>query len=229
MVSKLSSLQQRVISAIILAPIVLGVIYLGGRYFTGLVILMAVIMAFEWGSIIHHEKEGEPSLSKCALLFWTILGVFYVGVFAISLVYLRGLDKGLETIMILVLLAWSTDIAAYFTGKFIGGPKICSSISPNKTWAGLSGGMLAAAIVSVILSQFTSYSFMQAAIFGGLFAIIAQIGDFFESYVKRKFGVKDSSNIIPGHGGVMDRMDGFVTTTPFFVYIAIVNGGIFVI
>jgi phosphatidate cytidylyltransferase len=115
----------------------------------------------------------------------------------------------------------TTDVGAYFTGRSIGGPKIAPRISPSKTWAGLGGGMLAAALwsilVAVVLSRWFSWNTLEApgavwlaALAGATLAIVAQCGDFLESWMKRKAGLKDSSNLIPGHGGVFDRIDGLL-------------------
>ena len=222
------SLNRRIISAATLAPLVLATIYFGGFYFNTLIIFMAVIMTSEWFGIINNARNEDDTITKPSNT-WVILGILYVGVFASCLLYLRNLEKGFETILFLVLLIWSTDISAYFTGKLVGGPKIFKPISPNKTWSGLIGGMVAASLVGSILSIFTNYNLTTMVILGAAFAVIAQFGDFLESGIKRKFGVKDSGNIIPGHGGIMDRMDGFVTTTPLFVVISVINGGEFFI
>jgi phosphatidate cytidylyltransferase len=227
-IPKLSSnLKKRIISALILAPVILTIIWAGGAYFSTLIVLMAVIMSFEWKGIVDNvPKDGSP-LNQNQQKKWTAVGVMYVSVFASSLLFLRSIEGGFDLVLFMLLLVWSTDIAAYFSGKLIGGPKIWTKISPNKTWAGLLGGMLAAGIIGVITSFFVSHSFILMFIGGACIAVTAQIGDFFESWVKRKFDVKDSGNIIPGHGGVMDRMDGFVTVATVFAFIVIINGGSF--
>ncbi len=152
----------------------------------------------------------------------------YVSVFASSLLLLRNIEDGFDLVLFMLLLVWSTDIAAYFSGKLIGGPKIWVKVSPNKTWAGLLGGMAAAGIIGGIAHfVFDVQNFIIMFIGGALMAVLAQVGDFFESGLKRKFGVKDSGNIIPGHGGVMDRMDGFVTVSTVFAFLVLINGGSF--
>jgi len=225
-----SNLKQRIISAAILAPIVLLIIKVGGGYFATLVVLMAVIMSFEWKGIIDHVQKGKKKLTEKQQQVWTAIGVMYVSVFASSLLLLRNIgdgDDGFDLVLFMLLLVWATDIAAYFSGKLIGGPKIWVAISPNKTWAGLLGGMAAAGLIGIITSFFTSHSFILMFIGGALMAVVAQAGDFFESWVKRKFGVKDSGNIIPGHGGIMDRMDGFVTVATVFAFLVLINDGSF--
>lgn len=221
------NLQQRIISSVILAPIVLSIIWAGGAVYSTLIVLMAVIMSFEWKGIVDNVVEGKEALSSKQQQRWSLIGVLYVGVFASSLLLLRNIEGGFDLVLFMLLLVWATDIFAYFSGKLIGGPKIYTKISPNKTWAGLGGGMLAAGVVGIVTSFFVSHSAV-LMFFGCAFvAILAQVGDFFESWVKRKFGVKDSGNIIPGHGGLMDRMDGFVTVAPIFAFIVIINGGSF--
>ncbi|MDA0781931.1 MAG: phosphatidate cytidylyltransferase [Proteobacteria bacterium] len=223
-----ANLKHRIISAAILAPLVLLILWTGGAFFSTLVVLMAVIMSFEWKGIVDNVPEGGKKLDEKQQKIWTATGVMYVSVFASSLLLLRNVEGGEDLVLFMLLLVWSTDIAAYFSGKLIGGAKICVKISPNKTWAGLLGGMAAAALIGGIAHFiFNVHSFTVMFIGGALMAVLAQAGDFFESWVKRKFGVKDSGNIIPGHGGVMDRMDGFVTVSTVFAFLVLINGGSF--
>ena len=110
---------------------------------------------------------------------------------------------------------WSCDTGAYISGRSIGGPKLAPRISPNKTWAGLLGGILAAVVASVLLALISgSGSIVLFAIQGTLLALISQCGDLAESSLKRRFDVKDSGNLIPGHGGILDRVDGVLFAAP---------------
>lgn len=140
------------------------------------------------------------------------LGVLYAGLPAVSLVWLRGSPQwGFAAILFLFLVVWAADTGAYAAGRAIGGPKLAQSISPNKTWAGLIGGLGAAAFVGVIAGWLLSAgSITRAAITAFALALAAQAGDMMESAVKREHGVKDASRLIPGHGGFMDRVDGLV-------------------
>jgi phosphatidate cytidylyltransferase len=113
-----------------------------------------------------------------------------------------------------LLLVWATDSAAYFSGRLIGGPKLAPKISPNKTWAGLAGGMVAAGLVGWSFGQRDPKSAILLALLSAMLAAIAQAGDLAESGLKRYFGVKDSSGLIPGHGGVFDRLDGLLFVAP---------------
>ena len=223
-------LQTRIISAGILAPVVLYIIWLGGAAFSSLVVLMAVIMSFEWCGIINNDSPLAQGIDDKHKKKWLNYGIAYVAIFASSLLYLRnygaeeGKDGGAGIVLVMLLMVWATDIAAYFAGRLIGGPKIYPAISPNKTWAGLLGGMVAAGLVGMALSVLINFGVFTMFFIGALTAVIAQAGDFLESWIKRKFGVKDSGNIIPGHGGIMDRMDGFVTVAPLFVIFVLLYG-----
>lgn len=143
---------------------------------------------------------------------WLSTGLLYAGLPAVALIWLRQQSDGFALVMWTMALVWATDIFAYVAGRSIGGPKIWTAISPNKTWAGLVGGMLAAALFSIVFARFAGWphTALAMALIGALLAIVAQAGDFFESWLKRRAGVKDSGILLGGHGGVMDRVDGLV-------------------
>lgn len=144
------------------------------------------------------------------------LGVLYAGLPAVALLWLRDGAWGLAAIGFLVLAVAATDTGAYFAGRLIGGPKLAPRISPNKTWAGLLGAMAASGLVGVAAGNFIAgASVAKLAMFSIVLAIVAQAGDLGESWLKRKFGAKDASNIIPGHGGFMDRVDGLIAAVVF--------------
>jgi phosphatidate cytidylyltransferase len=207
-------LRTRLISAGILAPLVLAIIYIGGPLYNTMIVAIAVIMSFEWQAITH---SGGKELDKQARRKWAGWGIAYVTIFASSLIYLRSLEGGFGIVFLMLCIVWATDIAAFFTGRIVGGQKIYPKISPNKTWSGLLGGMIAAGLVGALASFFLPISLINMFFLSMSLAIIAQVGDFFESWVKRQFGVKDSGTLIPGHGGLMDRLDGFTTVAPVFV------------
>jgi phosphatidate cytidylyltransferase len=117
---------------------------------------------------------------------------------------------GVHAIMWLMLVVWATDTFAYFAGRIIGGPKLAPVLSPKKTWAGLLGGMAGAALVSAIYAAYFLPSWAALAGVAAALAVVAQLGDIFESALKRRFNMKDSGNLIPGHGGILDRVDGLV-------------------
>jgi phosphatidate cytidylyltransferase len=165
-------------------------------------------------------------------VLWLVAGVAYVGVVAEVLISARALVLGIQAVAFPVLSVVLTDIGAYFAGRTFGGPKIAPKISPSKTWSGLAGGACGAGfavfflpecIVENHVSAFEHwqvcmgsrayqpfYYLAEAVVYGLLIAIIAQTGDFFESWMKRRAGVKDSGNLIPGHGGLFDRVDGLL-------------------
>ncbi len=143
---------------------------------------------------------------------WQPGGILYAGLTSISLSEIRSDDSlGLAAMLFVFAVVWSTDILAYFVGRAIGGPKLAPRISPGKTWSGAIGGTVAgvAGGVGVALAYFQAVDFW-VPLMALLLSIASQIGDLFESFIKRRFGVKDSSHLIPGHGGVMDRVDGLV-------------------
>jgi phosphatidate cytidylyltransferase len=147
---------------------------------------------------------------------WIACGVAYAGVMLLAPLYLR-LDPqyGLQAILLIFAVVWSTDVLAYFAGRSFGGPKLCAPISPKKTWSGAivgtAGGVLAAIALQRIFAQL-DWGVFNATAWGGLgllLSVASQAGDLLESWIKRRFGAKDASTLIPGHGGVMDRLDGF--------------------
>ena len=142
-------------------------------------------------------------------------GLLYAGFPALSLLYLREIAEpnGMLLVFWTLALVWATDIGAYFSGRAIGGPKLAPTFSPNKTWAGLVGGVLLAVALSFTLHICAQLPF-KLVILSSLLAVLAQGGDLFESLLKRKAGVKDSGKILPGHGGLMDRLDGLIPVAP---------------
>lgn len=139
------------------------------------------------------------------------LGVLYTGLPTIALIWIReDAPYGLIAVIFLILVVVATDTFAFVAGRLIGGPKLIPALSPNKTWSGLIGGVTAAAVVAAIFGWIVEIPMPALAICAALLGLIAQAGDIAESSLKRAYGVKDSSNLIPGHGGFMDRMDGLV-------------------
>ncbi|MGH6929311.1 MAG: phosphatidate cytidylyltransferase [Dongiaceae bacterium] len=154
---------------------------------------------------------------------WLALGVPYVGLPCLALSWLRAMPQdgllsmpqdGLLTLLWVLGLVWATDTGGYVAGRKIGGPKLAPRVSPNKTWAGLFGGMAAAGLVGLAASALVAgVSPWIVVPLSATLAVVEQAGDLFESAVKRRFGVKDSSNLIPGHGGVLDRVDGLLSVS----------------
>ncbi len=204
--SKKSDLPVRLASAVVMIAIAGAALWAGGAWFDGFVLLVGVLCLVEFARLL--SAITPLGVTRIVALF---AAAAYVGFAVWTLVSLPvAVVVGVLGVVI------ATDVGAYFSGRSIGGPKIAPSISPSKTWAGLLGGMLAAGLVSGGLFAWNTGSlsarpmlFIAFAIGAGL-AVLAQAGDFFESWLKRRAGVKDSSNLIPGHGGVFDRVDGLL-------------------
>lgn len=154
-------------------------------------------------------------------------GICYLGLPGMALVWLRG-DAGDSVLPVLwlLLVVWATDIAAYFVGRGVGGPKLAPSISPGKTRSGLAGGMLGAAVVGAAVAASSGGPVVLAAVAGAVLAAVAQAGDLFESFLKRRAGVKDSGTLIPGHGGVLDRLDGLLFAAPAYALLVALGGSV---
>lgn len=144
---------------------------------------------------------------------WHAAGVIYLGLPSLAVIALRDFAPHGEWVLIgLFLIIWATDTGALFSGNLIGGPKLAPVLSPNKTWAGFIGGIVAASIVEAIFLLIMGGHVVMGALFGAVMAVIAHLGDLFESWVKRSFKRKDSGSMIPGHGGVLDRIDSTLAT-----------------
>lgn len=224
----MSNLFKRVISASILIPFIMYVIYIGQLVFFALCFLVYLGLLYEWAKITSRKKVS---------IFWLSFGFLYVSIAMFTMILLeryRDVEQQegqiVQTmpwaLLIIILIVWFTDSFAYLFGKTIGGPKVAPKISPNKTWAGVLGGLVGTSILFMIF-YFSSERLANIwqwllPTFLGL-SIISVIGDFFESWIKRKFGVKDSGNIIPGHGGLLDRMDGLILV----LNVIGIGGGVF--
>jgi phosphatidate cytidylyltransferase len=180
--------------------------------------LICLLAGMPLAALIARLAGGQPG--------WTGFGVGYVGLPALALVWLRGVPElGLAILIWLLVVVWTTDTAAYFAGRAIGGPRLAPAISPSKTWAGLCGGMFGAALTGALAAWlFGSGRLLLAAGLGALLAAVAQLGDLVESGFKRAAGVKDSGTLIPGHGGLLDRIDGLLFAAPALALLGLVAG-----
>lgn len=157
---------------------------------------------------------------------WAVLGFVYAGAALLASLLVRGGDMtGFRALIFVFLIVWITDSLGYFVGRGIGGPKLWPRVSPNKTWAGALGGFVGSLAVAVVLAAFGVVGWLPALALGGLLSIASQLGDLFESAIKRRFGVKDSSQLIPGHGGLLDRLDGFVAAIVAALLVGLWRGG----
>ncbi len=223
----ISDLPVRFVSGVFMAAVTGSALWFGGWIWIGFVILIGGLVLWEWNALV---RKSDASI--LAELAWLFFGAVYVCGAALALIQVRISFDALTVALIYVLPVIAVDVGAYFVGRAVGGPKIAPRLSPSKTWAGLGGGALAAGLAAIALIMIgfrpdihgapNPYSIMMAMIGGSLIAIIAQSGDFFESWMKRRAGVKDSSNLIPGHGGVFDRADGFLAV--YFVLFVVATG-----
>ena len=207
-----------------MAPIAIGIAWLGGWPFVLFWTLAACIVLWEWTRLVT-RSPGTASYTDFVL--WMIAGLLYAGVIALAPVILRR-DPALGFVAIVFLFAvvWVTDIAAYFAGRALGGPKLWVAVSPNKTWSGALGGALGGVIAALLVVKVAGLVIAPMLILVALaLSIASQAGDLLESALKRQFGAKDAGALIPGHGGLMDRLDGFVTASVVAALIGLLRGG----
>jgi len=192
-----SELSVRTLTGLVMIAVALLASAVGGTVFAVFVAAIATAMFYEWTRLV----KGWGGA-------WWISGFFYALLPALALLWIRERDAhGLELLLWTFLVTWSTDIGAYFAGRKFGKRKLAPSISPGKTVEGLYGGVAAATIISGAWAVTTGLGY-PLLLLAPIFAVAAQGGDLFESSLKRRAGVKDSGNWIPGHGGFLDRLDG---------------------
>jgi len=198
----------------------------------GLAVIAAVLLA-GLVAVLDRERWSLFVLGLCAVLIWQFSarralggGVLYIGLASVALIWLRGDGAaGRANVLFLVVVVWASDIGAYAAGRLFGGPKLAPAISPGKTWSGAVGGLLAAMLVGEAAGYaLGAAAHGRTALVAGLLGLSAQGGDLLESAIKRRFGVKDSGRLIPGHGGLLDRLDGLLTAAPAAAMLALVLG-----
>ncbi|WP_214470963.1 phosphatidate cytidylyltransferase [Mesorhizobium sp. dw_380] len=261
----MSNLQLRVISAVVLAVIALGLTWLGGLPFRLLCAVMSAMIFYEWTRMSRSAAANELGFLPEALMVvfigaliagfpaswllplvviltaataiaalvrntgqWEASGLAYASVSGLSLALLRDGDRsGLVAILFLFAVVWATDIFAYFVGRAVGGPKLAPSISPGKTRSGALGGAVGGVVAGLILAAVAAGGGNLAllGVVALVLSIVAQAGDLFESWVKRRHDRKDSGVLIPGHGGVMDRVDGLVAAALALYVIGWISAG----
>ncbi len=195
---------------------------IGGVAIGGLDLAIALIAAGIAAALIA-AAAGWPGKGA-----WSALGVLWIALPCVSIVWLRA-DAGRDTVLWLLCAVWATDIGAYFAGRAIGGPRLAPTISPGKTWAGLAGGVLSSVVVGAAAAWLVAPGrwglVVTLCLVGAGLAIVAQAGDLAESRLKRHFGIKDSGDIVPGHGGALDRLDGLLAAAPAIALLYMVSGG----
>lgn len=195
----MSDLGLRTATSLVLVALALIAAVQGGTAFALFVAAVATVMFYEWSRLVKGWGLG-----------WQAAGFVYALLPALALLWLRERDaQGLELLVWVFIVTWSTDIGAFFAGRSFGRRKLAPSISPNKTVEGLAGGIAAATLFGGLWAFLTGLG-PALYLFAPLFAAAAQAGDLFESGIKRRVGVKDSGRWLPGHGGLLDRLDGLV-------------------
>jgi phosphatidate cytidylyltransferase len=251
----------RALSSIILVPVVIAAVWVGGLWFAILLAVPAVLAAHEWTGLVHGGNRRQFLLHVLALAaaifvtrpddqivaiaviaaawlasavlaekqnLWTFVGVGYLALpFASFVLLRRDPGFGLGAVLWVLILVWIADTFAYVFGRTIGGPKLAPRISPNKTWAGLLGAIVGAVLVTLAVVWHAKLwpGVVALVVLAVMLALIEQGGDLFESAAKRHFGVKDSGHVIPGHGGVLDRIDGLLAVAFAAAVIGIAHGG----
>ena len=247
---KWSDFGVRLASAAVLAPIALAALWFGGLAWQALVVLGMLGLAGEWTNL-SSLKRGNIALYAAIFTAWLLaalfgwaagglalalftgitawrfgwfaaLGIPYIGIGGFSLLWLRlQPGDGLRATLFLVAIIWATDIGAYVAGRFLGGAKLAPRISPGKTWSGSLGGLAIGGLAGALLAGGSHGIAVSALLAALLLSVCAQAGDLLESAIKRKLGVKDSGRTIPGHGGLFDRLDGFLAAAPVAVILAL--------
>jgi phosphatidate cytidylyltransferase len=240
-----SDLSVRFLSAAVLGPIALAALWFGGAFWAIFVNIAMAGLGYEWAVLAGlGKKSWLPVWLACIWFIACIAGVQYglvaLAVFILAVAWRHGKfaaaglpyaafgglsllwlrvqpDHGFGDTLFLVAVVWGTDIGAYLVGRVIGGKKLAPKISPGKTWSGSIGGLAAGALAGAVAVGAQNGNFWLALAFGGALSIAAQAGDLLESAIKRKLGVKDSGGTIPGHGGLFDRLDGFLAASPLAV------------
>ena len=215
-----SDLGVRTLSSVVMMSVAICAIWLGGYAFMGLVIAIGLGVLYEFTKLALGFVD-----SVSARIFWALGGLTYVGLACFTLMLFSASFFGMTPAIMLIAGVIGTDVGAYFAGRSIGGPKIAPRISPSKTWSGLLGGMIGAGLMMVVIQAaiyasrggeagdgdvYLAYGWIRLMLTGAALAVVAQMGDFFESWMKRRAGVKDSGRLIPGHGGLFDRTDGLI-------------------
>ncbi len=261
----MSNLQVRVISAVVLAALVLALTFFGGLPFRLLCALISAAIFYEWSRMARPVPASGLGLlpealmgvfavalavglsASMLLLFllvavvavalagaarktgqWDTAGLAYAGLSGLTLALLRNDDHaGLLAILFLFAVVWATDTFAYFVGRAVGGPKLAPSISPGKTQSGALGGAVGGGVAGLLLASLAGVTDLAAlGVIALVLSVVSQAGDLFESWVKRRHGCKDSGRLIPGHGGVMDRVDGLVAAALALYVIGCVSASI---
>ncbi len=205
----MSELTKRFLSGSLLAILLIADLWLGSWWYLALLAIGGALVIREWSRLV---LAMTPVAIARAV--WLAAGLVYIGLALFGLWQVRAEEGGFLLATWLFVAVWGTDVGAYAFGRTFGGPKLAPAISPSKTWAGLLGAVVVASAVTYVFEMLTGRpkdaGVVMAILLGSCIAILAQAGDFFESWMKRRAGVKDSGGLIPGHGGLFDRIDGLL-------------------
>lgn len=211
----------RFTSAMIFGFVVMSSLFVGGWMFNILILAFTVIIFQEWIKMIHKIKEASDHHYK----YWFVGGMIYAIVPLSAMINIRYMNGGLHILLWYFFVIWAADCGGYFVGRRFGGKKLAPTISPGKTVSGAAGGIISAFLVGMFFifivkpTKLGELGVVGLGIIAVMLAVFSQISDLFESYLKRKFDIKDTGNIIPGHGGLMDRLDSLTLSAPFLLFI----------
>jgi phosphatidate cytidylyltransferase len=205
--------EKRVVASGVAALAIAGFCLASGRLDASLVVL-----ALGLGAVALLSPERRQ---------WNATGFVYAAAAQLASILVRfDQTSGFAALMLVLLVVWVTDIGGYFAGRGLGGPKLWPRVSPKKTWAGAIGGFAASLVIAAGAAALGAGKTGPLLLLGAALSVASQLGDLFESAVKRRFGVKDSSHIIPGHGGLLDRLDGFVAAVVLAAIFGVLRGGV---
>lgn len=271
---RLRGLLARVLTAAVLIPLAVAVVWVGGRAYSGVIAFMLIILIFEWARIVDRaefsggfyalsvtaigtvflaaggqyggamvaalaggavatlvqwgRQKTKPSPARRGLSLWPMTGGIYLLVPAICALYIRhDPAEGRALTLLLFAAVWATDSGAYLSGTFLGGPKLWPRLSPGKTWTGAIGGVICGAVTAVAVGLIfgVTATVPVLGLIGVALGTAAIIGDLIESALKRAYGVKDTGGAFPGHGGVLDRLDGFIIATIVLALVLVLRQG----
>lgn len=215
-------LSKRIKTAIILTPIVVGSMLVMEAFIILILVALAAMM-YEWRTLVPKLPTSTIMWFRRNHLWVHLLGYVYIIFSCVAMMVVRSIpESGLYLTLFIALCVIATDIGAYFGGKRFGRHKLAPRISPSKTWEGLACGAFASSCMGMVSLPMLGFSLLHAAFYGVLFAVIGQAGDLLESLIKRAAGVKDSSQLLPGHGGVLDRLDSHLAVflVAFYLFVS---------
>jgi phosphatidate cytidylyltransferase len=251
----IGELAVRALSAVVLAAVALAGAFIGGWATAAVLIVVASVFHLEWSTLTERSfwpgvvftltmiaaivaiaagadwvgltiVGAGVVVAAATLNAWRPVGLVYAAMLGVGLMLLRTPQLGLAAVLVVLAVVWATDTGAFFAGRVIGGPKLLPAVSPKKTWAGAIGGLVVSIVIGIVVAlaarvRISLVLFLVCA----LLSIASQLGDLFESWVKRQFGAKDASNLVPGHGGLMDRVDGLAIAAGVAVIVGWLHGG----